>query len=112
MSNRNNHQNLANQNNGENNAPAQDKGAKEKKPGLLTKARKAYDKAMSHKWVRGLVGGLKIAGVGTGLVLSYKAGVKSVKPTTVYIREGVTEEPEPVEPEETKEEPTENEAQE
>jgi hypothetical protein len=110
MSNR-NHQNPANQNNGGNNAPAQDNGAKEKKPGLLTKARKAYDKAMSHKWVRGLVGGLKIAGVGTGLVLSYKAGVKSVKPTTVYIREGVTEEPENEE-QETKEEPAEDEAQE
>lgn len=104
MSNR-NHQNPANQNNG-GNAPAPNNGTKEKKPGLLTKARKAYDKAMSHKWVRGLVGGLKIAGVGTGLVLSYRAGVKSVKPTTVYIREGVTEEPE------TQEEPAEDEAQE
>lgn len=110
MSNR-NHQNIpANQNGG--NAPAQDNVVKEKKPGLLTKARKAYDKAMSHRWVRNVVGGLKIAGVGTGLVLSYKAGVKSVKPTTVYIREGVTEEPETVEPETKEEEPVEDEAQE
>ena len=110
MSNR-NHQNIpANQNNG-GNAPAQDNGAKEKKPGLLAKARKAYDKAMSHRWVRNVVGGLKIAGVGTGLFLSYKAGAKSVKPTVVYVREGVTEEPETVEPE-TQEESAEDEAQE
>ena len=111
MSNRNHQNNIpANQNNG-GNAPTQDNGAKEKKPGLLTKARKAYDKAMSHRWVRNVVGGLKIAGVGTGLFLSYKAGVKSVKPTTVVIREGV-DEPEAEEPE-TREEPAEeNETQE
>jgi len=110
MSNRNRiHTNPANNNGG--NPPA-DGGEKTKgKEGILKKARKAYDQAMNHKWVRRAVSGLKIAGVGAGLFLSYKAGVKSVKPTTVVIREGV-DEPEAEEPE-TREEPAEeNETQE
>lgn len=58
------------------------------------------NKVMANKVGHFLVNGAKVLGVGAVGFLGYKAGQKSVKPVTVYIREGVTEEPQD-EPKET-----------
>ena len=85
------------------------KKAKEK-TSFFGKIIKIKDRIMNNKVGRGIVRGLELAGVaGIGFV-SYKAGAKSVKPTTIYIREGVTEEePAAEEPKTKEEEPAENE---
>ena len=94
--------------NGGNGTPAPEPAAKEKKT-LTQRILHVRDKVMASKAGRIAVRGLKAVGVGGIAFLSYKAGAKSVKPTTIYIREGVTEEEEkPVEePQETEEKPAE-----
>lgn len=82
---------------GTNDSGKKQEGAKESFVGKILKIR---DKVMGSKVGRGIVRGLKVAGVGGIAYASYKAGKKSVVPTTVYIKEGVTEE-EPAETNET-----------
>ena len=53
------------------------------------------------KWTVRITKGLALVGFGG---LMYKKGVKSVKPTTIYIREGVTEDDESTEEDEISEE--------
>lgn len=98
MSNNNRNNNTPNGNVGGGN-PQPEKQPKEKKSftGWIKKTR---DKIRNSKTGRIVVRGLEIAGVGGLAYASYKAGAKSVKPTTIYIREGVTEEA-PVETNET-----------
>lgn len=96
MSNRNRNANVnPASNNGGSNTPVPANGGK-KKVTLIGKMWKIRDKVMANKWGRRVVTGLKIAGVGAGCFVSYKAGVRSVKPTTVVIREGITDEEEEV----------------
>ena len=77
-------------------------GAQAQKVGLGTRLVQLKNRVMASKWGRRIVGGLKLAGVGGACYLSYEAGKKAVTPTTVYIREGVTEEkPEEAPAEET-----------
>lgn len=76
-----------------------EKQVKEKKS-IIGKILKTRDRIMASKLGRGIVRGLKVAGVGGIAYASFRAGKKSVVPTTVYIKEGVTEE-EPVETNET-----------
>lgn len=85
-------------NNGQN---AASNGQQTKKETFIGKILKTRDKIMASKAGRIVVRGLKVAGVGGLAFASYKAGAKSVKPTTIYIREGVTEEETPVETQET-----------
>lgn len=109
MSNRNTQN--PNPNNGANNGGTPDNGGKkEEKKTLATRIMKARDKVMASKAGRLAVKGLKVLGLGGVAYFSFKAGAKSVKPTTIYIREGVTEEEEPEdEPTETQEPETEEE---
>ena len=95
-------------NGGQNNEPKAPEGGQqqEKKTSIIGKLIKIKDDLMQHKPVRMIVNGLKVAGVGGVAFFSYKAGARSVKPTTVYIREGVTEEETPVETQETVDEET------
>ena len=90
--------------NGAEKAPANGGAAKEK-TSIIGKIMKVRDRVMASKAGRIVVRGLKVAGVGGLAFASYKAGAKSVKPTTIYIREGVTEE-KPVETPETIDEET------
>ena len=107
MSNRN--QNTQNPNpNGANggNGAAPDNGGKqpEEKESLTTKIIKVKNKIKASKAGRVGIKILKGLGVGGVAYLSYKAGVKSVRPTTIYIKDGVTEdEPEDEPTEETPE---------
>ena len=79
-----------------------------KKPTIREKALHAKDKILANKFGRMAVRGLKALGIcGIG-VACYKAGVRSVKPTTVYIKEGVTEEDSTPTETTTNEESTEN----
>ena len=109
MSNRNNHPvNPANNNGGSASANG---GKKEEKVSIIGKVRKIRDRIMANKFGRIAVRGLKVVGVGAIGFASYKAGAKSVKPTTIYIREGVTEEEPKTEEPVPEEEPAENEDQ-
>ena len=78
------------------------------KPGFLDKCRMVRDKVMANKFGRIAVRGLKaVTGAGI-IIMAFKAGKKSVKPTTVYIEklpaETPAEEAEPVEEEQPAEE--------
>jgi len=98
MSNRNN-QNPQSNNGGNNvNAAPAEKPKKEK---LIKRLIHKKDKIMASKWGRRavrLVEGAALAGAGFGL---FKAGQRSVKPTTVIIKEGVNEDENPQESTET-----------
>ena len=107
MSNHNRNQNTpANPQNTEPKAPAGGEQPPKEKTTFFGKILKFRDKVKATKAGRIAIKGLKAAGVGGLAFASYKAGVKSVKPTTVYIREGVTEEETPVETQETVDEET------
>ena len=100
---------MSNQNNRNNNAPngkveggnPQPEKAPKEKVSFAGWIKKTRDKIQNSKTARIVVRGLKVAGVGGLAFGCYKAGAKSVKPTTIYIREGVTEEETPVETQET-----------
>ena len=92
----NHNRNINNQNgNGNQGTPGTTGNGGKEKESFIKKAIGLRDRVMASKIGRGVVRGLKALGVGGLVYVSYKAGVKSVKPTTVYIREGVTEEEEP-----------------
>lgn len=77
--------------------PADNGGKKEEtKQTFVKKLMKTRDRIKANKAGKILLKVGKAIGVGGLAFLSYKAGARSVKPTTVYIREGVTEEEEPV----------------
>ena len=100
MSNRNGNPN-PNGVNGSGTAPENGGKQPEEKKTLMTRILKTRDRIKASKAGRFGIKVLKGLGVGGVAYLSYKAGAKSVKPTTIYIREGVAEEEEP------EEEPTE-----
>ena len=75
--------------------------AKKEKKSIIQRLVHVKDKITATKVGRISLGLGKAAAAGGALYLSFRAGAKSVKPTTVYIREGATEEEEPEEPTET-----------
>ena len=106
MSNRN--QNTQNPNpngaNGENGAAPDNGGKQEGKKTVMSRLIHVKDKIQASK--AGRIGIRIVKGLGVGGIayFSYKAGARSVKPTTVYIQSGVTEDDEPeTEPTETPE---------
>lgn len=104
-----NHQNRNNNtpNGGNGNGAAGNPAPKQKeKTSFVGKILHIRDKVMESKTGRIIVKGLKIAGVGAVAFGSFKAGERHVKPTTIYIKEGVTEEEKPVETQETVNEET------
>ena len=103
MSNRN--QNTQNPNpngaNGGNGEAPNNGGKQEEKKSIMKWLIHTKDAIQASKAGRIGLRIVKAIGVGGIAYCSYKAGAKSVKPTTVYIREGVTED------EESETEPTE-----
>ena len=103
MSNNQNRGNNQNGNQNQNGAPVNGEQQKEKeelqmrKVTFMQRIMKVRDKVMASKAGRIAIRGLKVAGVGGIAFASYKAGAKSVKPVTVYIEKGVTEEAEEAE---------------
>lgn len=90
-----NNQNRSNQNGNQNQNGAPVNGEQQKeKVTFMQRIMKVRDKVMASKAGRIAIRGLKVAGVGGIAFASYKAGAKSVKPVTVYIEKGVTEEAE------------------
>ena len=84
--------------NGGNGAAPENGGQQEKvKMTIGTRIMKARDRVLASKAGRITVKVLKIAGLGGLAYASFEAGKKSVKPTTIYIKEGVTEDENPVE---------------
>lgn len=69
-----------------------DGGEQKEKKSFIRGILKTRDKIMDNKVGRIVVKGLKAVGVGGLAFLSYKAGAKSVKPTTIYIEKGVNDE--------------------
>lgn len=67
-------------------------GERKEKKSFIRGILKTRDKIMDNKVGRIVVKGLKAVGVGGLAFLSYKAGAKSVKPTTIYIEKGVNDE--------------------
>ena len=103
MSNHQNHN--SNPVNGGNGAAPDNGGGKQEKQSIGVRVMKARDKVMASKAGRIVVRGLKVLGIGGLAYASYKAGAKSVKPTTIYIHQGIAEEnEEPVEQNEPAEE--------
>lgn len=93
-----NNQNRGNQNGNQNQNGAPVNGEQQKeKVTFMQRIMKVRDKVMASKAGRIAIRGLKVAGVGGIAFASYKAGAKSVKPVTVYIEKGVTEEAEEAE---------------
>lgn len=68
------------------------------KKGFIAKvidgAKKAYDTVNTNKFGHAAIKVVKGAAIGLGLYGAYKKGQKSVKPVTVYISEGTTEDEE------------------
>ena len=94
-----NNQNRNNNGNNGNNGAAQNPQNNGEKPQqekttFVGRIIKLKDKVMASKVGRIAVRGLKLVGVGGIAYASYRAGAKSVKPTTVYIQAGVDEEEE------------------
>lgn len=81
-------------NNGQGTPENAGNGQQTQKTTIVGRILKVRDRVMKSRVGRIAVNGLKIAGVGGIAYASYRAGAKSVKPTTVYIREGVVEEAE------------------
>lgn len=78
--------------------------AKTQKKGLLARTYDGYQKIIvkvkSTRGGRAVIKIGKATAIGLGLYGTYKMGQKSVKPTTIYIENGVTEEEQPVNEEE------------
>ena len=79
-------------------------GEPKAKKGIIAKvidgARKAYDAVNTNKFGHAAIKVVKGATVVLGLYGAYKKGQKSVKPVTVYISEGTTEDEEQLQAEE------------
>ena len=74
------------------NQTEKENGTKTEKKGLVTKVYGACKKAKDSKTGRVFIRIGKGIAITLGLYGSYKLGQKSMKPTTVYISEGVQEE--------------------
>ena len=90
--------------NGGNGATPDNGGKQEEKKTVMSRLIHVKDKIQASKAGRIGLRIVKALGVGGIAYCSYKAGAKSVKPTTVYIQSGVDEDDEPeTEPTETPE---------